>query len=337
MAVLDAFLSTWSHARATFGEGVPQDGARFDNSAQFRQLQGDVESAAPDSDWTGLGSDGYATANSKHGRTLGAMAGLDRRLGVEVDRSAAVVAAGRRDLDAVKQWVVDAASTVPRTAAGERMLWPVVSKGASDVAEILQRSHGDLSAIAERLRGLRGEYDELGKPENHGAEPLNFEGDDEKTSDLPETTFDLNDVVQLPPYDPADPSTFGPRGYRELVPGSGTWVPDPGSPDFRPTPVEAPLDIEDIVYRPPYVPGDKSTYGPFGYSELVPGSGTWVPIPGGPMWPDDPPDAPLDLTDIEYRPPYVPGDETTYGPFGFMELIPGAGVWVPDPGIGTPR
>jgi hypothetical protein len=55
------------------------------------------------------------------------------------------------------------------------------------------------------------------------------------------------------------------------------------------------------------------------------------------MWPDDPPDAPLDLTDIEYRPPYVPGDETTYGPFGFMELIPGAGVWVPDPGIGTPR
>ena len=39
--------------------------------------------------------------------------------------------AGRRDLDAVKQWVSDAAATVPNTAAGQRMLWPIVSKGSS--------------------------------------------------------------------------------------------------------------------------------------------------------------------------------------------------------------
>ncbi|WP_326545118.1 EspA/EspE family type VII secretion system effector [Mycolicibacterium sp. ND9-15] len=338
MGVLDAFLSTWSQARATFGEGTPRDGAGLDNSSRLESIRGDVEAAAPGSNWTGSGADGYADENARQANALGVMAGLDRRLAAEVDRSAAVVAAGRRDLDAVRKWVVDAAATVPSTVAGEQWLWPVVSKGANEVAEIIQRSHADLAAIAARMRGIGAEYDELNRhPEkDDDATPVSF-GSGEGTSDLPETTFDLNDVVQLAPYDPSDPRTFGPRGYRELVPGSGTWIPDPSSPDYRPTPVEAPLDLDDVECRPPYVAGDESTYGPFGYQELVPGSGTWVPIPGGPAWPSDPPDRPLDLTDIEYRPPYVSGDETTYGPYGYTELIPGGGVWVPDANAGGPR
>ena len=71
VSALEAFLSTWSRARETFGEGVPQDGARFDNSAQFRRLEGDVESAAP-SDWTGVGADTYAAENRTHAGALGA-------------------------------------------------------------------------------------------------------------------------------------------------------------------------------------------------------------------------------------------------------------------------
>jgi hypothetical protein len=331
VAVLDAFLSTWSHARAAFGEGVPQDGAQFDNSAHLRQLQSNVESAAPGANWTGPGSDAYAEANSKHGRTLGAMAGLDRRLGAEVERSAAVVAAGRRDLDAVKQWVVDAASTVPRTAAGEQMLWPVVSKGSSEIADIIQRSNADLAAIAQRLRSLRSEYDELGKPENQGAEPMSLQGDDQKDGTLPETTLDLNDIVQLPPYDPNDPSTYGPTGYKELVPGSGTWVPDPSSPTYKPTPVEAPLDLNDIVQLPPFDPNDPGTYGPTGYKELVPGSGAWVPDPSSPTFPKGPPEAPVDLNDIVYR-----GHNALGMPWE-TELIRDSGVWVPDPNYGNPR
>ena len=168
MSVLEGFLSTWSKARATFGEGVPQEGAGLDNSAQLRRLQSDVDSAAPGSDWAGAGADTYADQNRRHSRSLGAMADLDTRLRAQVDQSAAVVAAGRRDLDAVKQWVVDAASTVPRTAAGERMLWPVVSKGSGEIADIITRSHGDLSAIAGRLRALGTEYDELGRPNKDG-------------------------------------------------------------------------------------------------------------------------------------------------------------------------
>ena len=180
-----------------------------------------MESAGPGTNWTGAGSGTYADANGRQGRALGAMAGLDKRLGAEVEQSAAVVAAGRRDLDAVKQWVVDAASTVPRTAAGERMLWPVVSKGSGEIADIIRRSHGDLGAVAGRIRALGDEYDELGRPNKDGdAEPVSFMSDDEDAKDdLPETTFDLKDMVQLAPYDPADPSTFGPRGYENSCQG----------------------------------------------------------------------------------------------------------------------
>lgn len=164
MSVVDAFLSTWSRARATFGEGTPQDGGGLDGSARFESLRDEVEAAGPGSDWTGSGAEGYRDQNSRQARTLGAMAELDRRLAAEVDRAAAVVAAGRRELDAVRQWVLDAAATVPANPAGERMLWPVVSKGAGELAEIIQRSHRDLEAIAARMRALGAEYEELGRP-----------------------------------------------------------------------------------------------------------------------------------------------------------------------------
>lgn len=157
-------MAIWSNARATFGEGTPEGGAQFDASAQLRQMQAKVQSAAPGSRWTGTGADAYADANDKQARTLGALADLDRRLGSEVDRSAEVVAAGRRDLDAVRQWVSDAAATVPNNAAGERMLIPVVGKGAGEIVSILERSNGDLAAIASRIHSLGEEYRALAKP-----------------------------------------------------------------------------------------------------------------------------------------------------------------------------
>lgn len=163
VGVLEAFLRTWEHARVTFGEGTPRGGDDFDQSAQFRQLQREIETAGPRSDWTGAASDDYAEANQRQSRVLGAMAGLDERLRAEVDRSAAVVSAGRRDLDAVRQWVVDAAASVPRTPLGEQMLLPVVSRGAGEVAEIVHRSNADLAAIAARIRALGDEYDELAR------------------------------------------------------------------------------------------------------------------------------------------------------------------------------
>jgi hypothetical protein len=320
VGVVDAFLSMWSHARATFGDGVPQDGAQFDNSAQFRQLQANLESAAPGSNWTGAGSDTYSDANSRQSRRLGAMAGLDKRLAAHVDRSAVVVAAGRRDLDAVRQWVVDAASTVPRTAAGERMLWPVVSKGANEIAEIIQRSHGELAEIASSIRGLGDEYEQLGRPERDAdVEPVNFNGDgDDTKDDIPDTTLDLNDIVYKKPGEKGDP------GMMELVPHSGVWVPDPRSPTYRPKRADAPLDLNDIEYLGPEEKGQPWQM------ELVPGAGAWVPNPNYPGYEPHIPDAPVDLTEIEIVDPkaLIPRDK--------VELWPHSGILIPDPYLGRP-
>ncbi|HEV7422992.1 MAG TPA: EspA/EspE family type VII secretion system effector [Mycobacterium sp.] len=222
MSALDAFLATWSQARTIFGQGTPSEGARFDQSGRLRGLRDDVKSAAPGTNWTGSGSDTYAEANSRHARALGNMADLDERLGVEVDRSAAVVAAGRRDLDAVRQWVVDAAATVPRTAAGDRMLWSVVSKGSGELTDIINRSNSDLAAIAQRIRGLGSEYQAMGQPkESPGADVMSVKGDGDDKGDAPETALDLNDVVYKKPGEKGD------YGYMELIPDSGVWVPDP--------------------------------------------------------------------------------------------------------------
>ena len=93
MGALEGFMATWAKARTTFGQGTPQDGAVFDNSPQLRQMQSNVESARPGSQWTGAGSDSYDGANQRQGRVLGETAALDQKLRAEVDRSAAVVAA----------------------------------------------------------------------------------------------------------------------------------------------------------------------------------------------------------------------------------------------------
>jgi uncharacterized protein YukE len=178
LGALDGFESTWSNARSTFGQGTPQEGAQFDNSGQLRQMQSTVESAKPGDRWTGSGSDTYATANEKQSRALGQLADLDQRLRTEVDRSAQVVNAGRQNLDAVRQWVHDAAATVPPGQNRDRMLYPIVSRGAGEIADIVQRSNGDLSAIAERVRRLGGEYQMLGDPkQGDGEKPDGVIGD----------------------------------------------------------------------------------------------------------------------------------------------------------------
>lgn len=163
MGVLDAFSSTWSKARSAFGDGTPQTGARFDNSAStLHHLHANLASAAPGSRWAGSAASAYAAANTEHRRVIGELAGLDRRLKTHIDQSAAVVAAGRRDLDAVRKWVLDAAASVPPNAAGERMLLPIVGKGIGAVVEIVERSNGDLNTIGAQIGGLGQEYQALG-------------------------------------------------------------------------------------------------------------------------------------------------------------------------------
>jgi EspA/EspE family len=195
VGVLDAFLSTWSKARATFGEGAPQTGAEYDNSATLRQLQTTVESAAPGSKWTGAAANAYGTTNANHAQVLGQLAGLDQRLGAQVNESARVVEAGRRDLDAVRNWVVDAAASVPEGKNREQMLMPIVSKGLGEVSDIFTKSNGDLAKIGGQIRTIGSEYDALGNQKlgtkEGGGDVLGVKGDEGKGEPHPEDTEEL--------------------------------------------------------------------------------------------------------------------------------------------------
>ena len=184
--VLNAFLSTWSSARSTFGEGSPQAGATYDNSATLRQLESGLEGAAPGSRWTGSAADAYGAANTEHRQVIGQLAGLDQRLGAQVDQSAQVVAAGRRDLDAVRQWVVAAANSVPPGKAGEQMMLLIVQKGITQVMEVVQRSNGDLNAVGEKIRALGDEYGILGNQRfGSGGDSPPVPGEDPDTNPYP--------------------------------------------------------------------------------------------------------------------------------------------------------
>lgn len=144
---------------------MPVDGAEFDRSGTLDELHRMVASAAPGEHWTGAAAQAYAGRNERLVGTIGGLAELDRCLGSEVDRSAQVVAAGRRDLDGVKQWVLSAAASVPPNAAGECALIAVVSRGVGEVAEILRRSNADMNGIAARIRDLGAGYQSLGERE----------------------------------------------------------------------------------------------------------------------------------------------------------------------------
>ncbi|MHA7662972.1 EspA/EspE family type VII secretion system effector [Mycolicibacterium sp. HS_4_1] len=195
MTILGAFLSTWDDARAAFGSGTPVGGSEFDMSAQFHELRSTVLSAVPRGEWTGTAAEAYDGRNRDHAGIIGRLAELDRRLGTEVDRSAAVVTAGRRDLDAVKQWVVDAAASVPPTAAGDRALLPVVAKGTAEIAEIINRSNADMDAIAARIRTIGSGYDNL-----TGRDGRDTDDPDGKPEDPPPGTPPGDTIPPAPPW-----------------------------------------------------------------------------------------------------------------------------------------
>ena len=114
------------------------------------------------------------------------------------------------------------------------------------------------------------------------------------------------------------PAGFGTGGGVQPA-GFGTG----GAPLHPPPLPKFPLDLSAIKRLPPGQPG------PYGYTELVPGSGVWAPDPSvnglhpGSVGPTA--KAPLDLGRIERL---APG---ALGPPGYMELVPHSGLWVPDP------
>jgi hypothetical protein len=228
VSVLNAFLSTWSNARQTFGEGTPQPGAQYDASGALRQAQSTVESAAPGSKWTGGAANAYGAANTEHGRVLGRLAGLDQCLCAHVDESAQVVSAGRRDLDAVRKWVVDAAASTPQGQAGEQMRLAIVQKGIAQVQEIIQRSNGELNTIGGKIRGLDGEYQALGDQKFANREgPQFLEGKkDEEEEKRRQAEKDVHDALagDQEAAKRVEEALKGIKPGQELTPEQGSYL-----------------------------------------------------------------------------------------------------------------
>ena len=172
MALLNAFMSTWTQARQTFGSGAPDPGAQFDASAEFRHMQSVVERAAPDERWQGTAAKAYAAVNADHGKVFGDLAELDVRLAAEIDNSARIVTAGRYELDGVRDRVVAAASSVPANQAGEAVMMSIVSSGLTQVSQIVQRANSELNAVGASIHKLSAEYRGLGNQKFGGRGPL---------------------------------------------------------------------------------------------------------------------------------------------------------------------
>lgn len=166
MSALDGFYAAWNSARETFGVGTPAGGARFDASATLRQLGAQVAAAAPGSHWSGSAATAYDRRNTEHRIVFDRLAELDRQLGAHVDRAAGAVANGRHNLDGVRQWVTDAAASVPPGRQRETVLTQIASRGLEQLSGVVRSANAELNTIAESLKGLKSEYDALTSKES---------------------------------------------------------------------------------------------------------------------------------------------------------------------------
>ncbi|MCC9186807.1 EspA/EspE family type VII secretion system effector [Mycolicibacterium mageritense] len=165
MGALDAFYSTWSEARETFGQSTPQDGALLDNSSKLTQMKTGVEAAAPDARWQGPASEAYAAKNKEHAGVYGKLAELDQKMAAEVTKAANVVTTGRQNLDTVKSWVDSAANSIPPgTSAADRdnKLLSIATQGISKISDVITTSNAAMSAIGGRVATIKGAWHGIG-------------------------------------------------------------------------------------------------------------------------------------------------------------------------------
>jgi hypothetical protein len=136
VSVLEGFLTTLASARATFGEGVPD---HFDGEA-LSKLHDDVAGAAPGPHWSGQAANAYEAVNAEHVQTL-----------------------SRQELDALRQWVVDLAGSLPAEVDHDQELTPVVQQATRQLTDVVTRSNAELNAIGARIQGFGAEYAALSR------------------------------------------------------------------------------------------------------------------------------------------------------------------------------
>ena len=198
MSAIDAFFTVWARARRTFGAGTPAAGTQFDAGTKLRQLGVEVESAAPNAVWSGGAATAYGAKNAAHRGRFDRLADLDHRLGRSVDRSAELVGAGRQRLDALRQWVSDAAASVPPGKFQEAQLTQIASAGLGRLQEIVLGAHTELGVVAQDIVKLTTEYELVTSDE--GAAGGDEEGDekpDEATDGTDKTDMSSGDINEV--------------------------------------------------------------------------------------------------------------------------------------------
>ncbi|OBB54557.1 MULTISPECIES: EspA/EspE family type VII secretion system effector [Mycolicibacterium] len=214
VSALDGFYTTWDNARQTFGQGTPQPGADFDKSPQLTDLGSGVTAAAPGSKWSGAAATNYDKANTDHQTVFTRLAELDRRIAQQVDQSAQVVATGRRNLDQVRQWVTDAANSVPPGKQRDMFLMQIANRGLGQLSEVVQKTNAESNTVAQNLAKLGPEFDAIRNEQKFGngekdekkddAEALGVK-EDEKKDEGTKDGEALAEQANLPPAqrDPA--------------------------------------------------------------------------------------------------------------------------------------
>jgi uncharacterized protein YukE len=161
VTAIDGFLSTWSNARQTYGQGTPQTGDQYDNSGKLNNLQSTVQTAAPTGTWTGAAAEAYAKTNNQHGEVLGQLAALDKQLASQVNNSAQVVATGRQNLDSLRQWVVDAANSVPPGKNAEQIKMQIAQRGLAQLQDVIKQSNAQSNEIGQNVSKIGDQYQAL--------------------------------------------------------------------------------------------------------------------------------------------------------------------------------
>lgn len=177
MSALDGFYTTWADARQTFGQGTPQPGTDFDKSPQLTTLGAGLDAAAPGSKWSGAAATNYGTANTDHQKVFTQLAELDRKIAQQVDQSAQVVATGRQNLDQLRQWVTDAANSVPPGKQRDMMLMQIANRGLGQLTEVVQKTNAESNAVAQNIAKLGPEFDALTRDQKFGNGEKDEKGD----------------------------------------------------------------------------------------------------------------------------------------------------------------
>ncbi|BBY19192.1 TPR repeat region-containing protein [Mycolicibacterium litorale] len=195
MSALDGFYTTWDNARQTFGQGTPQSGTDFDKSPQLATLGSGVTAAAPGSKWSGAAAANYDKANTDHQKVFTQLAELDRKIAQQVDQSAQVVATGRQNLDQVKQWVTDAANSIPPGKQRDMFLMQIANKGLGQLTEVVQKTNAESNTVAQNIAKLGPEFEALARDQKFG----NGEKDEKKDDkDDPEIQLVSNEEEMGP-------------------------------------------------------------------------------------------------------------------------------------------